>query len=136
MTLKIPFAIALVALSVSGCVAGRRCLFIEPLKSSLTGRLHFRDFSAPDGVDHVPVLALDQTVYVYAPAHSHSCLPVNDVQLVGWSEFPPDIAEGAHIVVDGSLFEAASPHQHTGFLINVNTIVPVGGIGKPVPDAH
>ena len=136
MRSKILLATGLASLALSGCVAGRRCLFIEPLKSTLTGRLHFRDFSAPDGIDHVPVLGLDQTAYVYAPAHSHSCLPVNDVQLVGWSEFPPDLAENAHIVVNGSLFEAASAHQHTGFLMNVNTIVPVGGIGRPLPDAH
>jgi hypothetical protein len=131
MSPRILLAAVLASLALSGCVAGRRCLFIEPLKSSLTGRLHFRSYSAPDGVDNVPVLALDQTAYVYAPAHSRNCLPVNDVQLVGWSEFPPDLIENAHIVVDGSLFEAASPHQHTGFLMNVNTIVPVGGIAKP-----
>ena len=135
MRAKLLLAATLASLALSGCVAGRRCLFIEPLKSSLTGRMHFRDYGAPDGIDHVPVLALDQTAYVYAPAHSRNCLPVNDLQLVGWSEFPPDIAENAHIVVEGSLFEAASPHQHTGFLMNVNTIVPVGGLAKPIPQS-
>lgn len=129
------FAVLVAALALSGCVAGHHCLFIEPLKSTLTGKLHFRSYSAPDGVDRVPVLALDRTAYVYSPAHSQSCLIVNDVQLVGWSEFPPDIDEGAHIVVNGSLFEAASPHQHTGFLLNVNTIVPVDNPAKSAQKA-
>ena len=41
-------------------------------------------------LDNVPVLALDQTAYVYAPAQSHLCLSANDVQLVGIAEFPQE----------------------------------------------
>jgi hypothetical protein len=102
-------------------------LFLEPINATLSGKIHFRDYPAGGGVDNVPVLALDQTAHVYAPAESQSCMPVNDIQLVGWSEFPPDIIEGAHITVHGTLFEAAASHQYTRFLMNVTTVAPVGG---------
>ena len=119
------------AASLAGCViGGGRCLFLEPVKATLTGKIHFRDFPTAGGIDNVPVLAVDQTAHVYAPAESHSCSPVNDIQLVGWSEFPPDIVEGAHITVHGSLFEAAAAHQYTHFLMNVATVVPVGAPGQ------
>ncbi|MFI4890285.1 MAG: hypothetical protein ACHQIL_07115 [Steroidobacterales bacterium] len=112
--------------SLAGCVIGDgRCLFLEPIQVSLAGKIHFRDFPAGGGVDNVPVLALDKTAHVYAPAESQSCIPVNDVQLVGWSEFPPDIVEGAHIFVHGSLFGKAAAHQYTRFLMNVSTVEPV-----------
>jgi hypothetical protein len=116
--------------SLGGCVIGDgRCLFLQPIKATLTGKIHFRDYAAGSGVDNVPVLALDRTAHIYAPAESHSCIPVNDLQLVGWSEFPPDIIEGAHITVHGSLFGAATSHQYTRFLMNVATVSPVGGPG-------
>jgi len=57
---------------------------------------------------------------------SHLCLPANDLQLVGWSEFPPDITEKARIEVEGSIFQAATTHQHTSFLMTVRNIEPVG----------
>ena len=72
---------ALVALS--GCVHGSGCLFLQPIKHTLTGRIHFRSFPAPDGIDNVPVLVLDRTAYVYSPAHSYQCMSATDVQLVG-----------------------------------------------------
>lgn len=119
------------AVSLAGCViGGGRCLFLEPVNATLTGKIHFRDFPTAGGIDNVPVLAVDQTAHVYAPAESHSCSPVNDIQLVGWSEFPPDIVEGAHITVHGSLFEAAAAHQYTHFLMNVSAVVPVGAAGQ------
>jgi hypothetical protein len=71
------------------------------------------------------VLALDRTAYVYAPAQSHFCMPANDVQLVGVSEFPQNVIENSHVSVDGVLFQAASGRQHTPFLINVTTILPI-----------
>jgi hypothetical protein len=117
--------------TLAGCVIGEgRCLFIEPVQVTLTGKIHFRDYPAGDGVDHVPVLALDRTAHVYAPAESQSCMPVNDVQLVGWSEFPPDIVDGAHISVHGSLFGAVDAHQYTRFLINVGTVVPDAALAR------
>ena len=128
MTRLVP-GLALVV-SLAGCVIGSgRCLLLQPIKATLTGKIHFRDYAAVGGVDNVPVLALDRTAHIYAPAESHSCIPVNDLQLVGWSEFPPDIIEGAHISVHGSLFGAATSHQYTRFLMNVATVAPVGGPG-------
>ena len=115
-----------VALALSGCVLGQGpCRLLEPVSNTLSGTIHFRDYPSGGGVDNVPVLALDHTANVYSPAESHNCMPVNDIQLVGWSEFPPDITEGAHIRVRGSLFAAASSHQHTRFLMNVATVTPL-----------
>jgi hypothetical protein len=115
-----------VCLGVSGCVIGYGpCLFQQPVKNTLTGHVHFRDYPAADGMDNVPVLALDRTAYIYAPAESHHCLPANDVQLVGVAEFPRDVIENSHVAADGTLFQAGSPRQHTEFLLNVRTILPI-----------
>ena len=114
------------SLVLSGCVIGYGpCLFQQPIKSNLTGRVHFRDYQSADGIDNVPVLALDRTAYIYAPAESHHCLPANDVQLVGVAEFPQNVIENTHVSVDGRLFQAASDHQHTAFLMTVITILPI-----------
>ncbi len=122
--------------ALSGCVIGYgHCLWLQPFKQSLTGVLHFRDYPAADGIDHVPVLALDRTAYVYTPAVSHLCLSADDLQLVGWSEFPPDLPENSRVRVDGSLFQASSGHQHTQFLINVSTIVPTAPLAPAAPGA-
>ena len=118
---------ALVALS--GCVHGSGCLFLQPIKHTLTGRIHFRSFPAPDGIDSVPVLVLDRTAYVYSPAHSYQCMSATDVQLVGVSEFPENIIENSHVTVQGSLFESTSAHQYTRFLMNVTMLLPI----KPAP---
>jgi hypothetical protein len=113
-------------LGLSGCVIGYGpCLFQQPVKNTLTGHVHFRDYPAPDGLDNVPVLSLDRTAYIYAPAQSHHCLAANDVQLVGVAEFPPNVIENSHVTVDGVLFQAGSGHQHTPFLMNVTTILPI-----------
>jgi hypothetical protein len=118
------------SLVLSGCVIGYGpCLFQQPVKNTLAGHVHFRDYPSADGIDNVPVLALDKTAYIYAPAESHHCLPANDVQLVGVAEFPQNVIENTHVSVDGRLFQAASDHQHTDFLINVITIL-------PIPAAH
>jgi hypothetical protein len=109
-----------------GCVFGYgHCLFTQPVTTTLSGKMHFRPYSVGEGIDQVRVLALDRTAYVYAPALSNSCLPANEVQLVGVSEFPPDVIENAHITVRGSLAEGASAHAHTRFLFNVLNIEPV-----------
>jgi hypothetical protein len=113
-------------LALSGCVLGYgRCLFLQPVKHSLTGRVHFRSFPAPDGIDNVPVLALDRTAYVYAPAQSHQCLPADDIQLAGVAEFPQNVVENSHVRVEGSLFQQSSDHDHTRFLMRVTTLLPV-----------
>ncbi|MGO8975532.1 MAG: hypothetical protein ACLP0B_17155 [Steroidobacteraceae bacterium] len=114
-------------IALSGCVFGSgACLFQQPFKHTLVGTIHFRSYPAGDGIDHVPILSLDETAYIYAPANSHLCLAANDLQLVGWSEFPPDIAENTRIEVEGSIFQAASMHQHTPFLLTVRNILPIG----------
>ncbi|HEV7611275.1 MAG TPA: hypothetical protein VGO37_05320 [Steroidobacteraceae bacterium] len=115
-------------LGLSGCVVGYGpCLFLQPVKISLTGHVRFRDYPSPEGVEHVPILALDRTAYVYAPALSTHCLPANDAQLEGVSEFPQNIIENSHVSVDGVLFPAGSDRQHTPFVMKVATILPIGG---------
>jgi hypothetical protein len=112
--------------ALSGCVHGHGCLFLQPVKHTLTGRIHFRSFPAADGMDNVPVLVLDRTAYVYSPAHSYQCLSAADLQLVGVSEFPETIIEDSHVSVDGSLFEATASHEYTRFLLRVTTLLPLG----------
>jgi hypothetical protein len=114
-------------LPVSGCVVGYGpCLLQQPIKSHLTGRVHFRDYPNADGIDNVPILALDHTAYVYAPAQSLHCLPANDVQLEGVAEFPQSVIENSLVSVDGRLFQSASGREHTPFVMHVTTILPLG----------
>jgi hypothetical protein len=116
--------------ALTGCVIGYGpCLFQQPVKNTLTGHVHFREYPTADGIDNVPVLALDQTAYIYAPAQSHHCLAANDVQLVGVAEFPQNVIENSHVNVDGVLFQAGSSSQHTPFLMSVTTIL-------PLPNSH
>ncbi len=110
---------------LTGCVHGVGCLLEEPIKHTLTGRIHFREYPTPIGIDHVPVLSLDHTAYIYAPAHSYQCMYATDVQLVGVSEFPESVIENSRVSVDGSLFESTAPHEYTRFLMNVSTLLPL-----------
>jgi len=112
-------------LALCGCVHGYGCLLQEPIKHTLTGRIHFRSFPAADGVDTVPVLVLDRTVYVYAPAHGYQCLYATDMQLVGVSEFPQSVIENSRVSVEGSVFESTSAHEYTRFLMNVGLLLPL-----------
>jgi len=134
------FATALAAaacLLLSGCVVGSgACLFEAPFKHTVTGIVHFEDFPSGEQMDHVPVLVVDKTAYIYAPATSIHCLPATELQLVGFSELPPDMAEGAHVEVTGSVFQAASAHQHTPFLIDVKGILPLPSASGPAPAAQ
>jgi hypothetical protein len=114
-----------VVVALAGCVHGSGCLFEQPVRHTLTGRIHFRSFPAPDGMDNVPILVPERTVYVYAPVHSYQCMSATDIQLVGVSEFPEDIIEDSEVSVTGSLFESTSAHQHTRFLMNVTTLLPI-----------
>ena len=118
--------VALAALTaLAGCVHGSGCLFLQPIKHTLTGRIHFRSFPAPDGMDNVPILVLDRTVYVYSPAHSYQCMSATDVQLVGVSEFPENVIDNSQVSAQGSLFESTAGHQYTRFLMNVTTLLPL-----------
>jgi hypothetical protein len=119
----------------AGCVHGYGgCLFLQPVKHTLTGRVHFRTYPAPDGIDDVPVLVLDHTAYLYSPTQSLSCLPASELQLVGVSEFPQNIVENSHVSVQGRLFGAASTHDHTRFLMNVITLLPDNTTHSPTPE--
>ena len=121
-------------LALGGCVHGTGCLFLQPVRHTLTGRIHFRSFPAADGVDNVPVLVPDKTVYVYAPVHNYQCLSATDIQLVGVSEFPEDVIEGSKVSATGTLFETTSAHEYTRFLMNVTTLFPMGQApGAPRP---
>jgi hypothetical protein len=100
-----------------------------PFKNTLIGHVHFRDYPTADGVDNVPILTVDKTAYIYAPAESIHCQPANDIQLVGVIEFPQNITENTHVTVSGTLFQSASDRQHTAFVMNVNTIL-------SLPDSH
>ncbi len=122
--LCILYAMAVVV-TLTGCVSGRGCLLLQPVRHVLTGRIHFRSFPSPDGIDNVPILALDHTAYVYAPAHSYQCIPVTELQLVGVSEFPANIIENSHVTARGSLFEATAEHEHIRFLMKVATLLPL-----------
>jgi hypothetical protein len=118
-----------VCVLLSGCVIGSGpCIWLQA-RSHFTGHVHFREFKAADGVDTVPILVLDKTDYVYSPAQSFHCSPLYEVQLVGVSEFPPNVDENAHITVEGSVYQAVSAHEYTHFLINVSRV-------ELVPPAH
>ena len=98
---------------------------MDPVKHTLTGHVHFRSYPGADGMEQVPILALDSTAYLYSPAHSYLCLSANDLQLAGIAEFPPQVIEGSHVSVDGTLIEAATARQHTAFLLKVSSILPL-----------
>lgn len=124
--MKIVRMLALAATaSLSGCVFGYgHCLFLQPVKVDLAGKLQFRDFPAADGVDNVPILALDRTEYVYDPTARHSCVPISEVQLSGLSQFPADVVEGTPVRADGSLIAATTARQHTRFVLEVAGLLP------------
>jgi hypothetical protein len=112
-------------LAAAGCVHGYgACLFTQPVKHTLTGKVHFRTYPNVDGIDNVPILALDRTAYVYSPAQSFQCQAADELQLVGVSEFPENVVEGSHVSVQGKLFGAANERDHTRFLMNVITLLP------------
>lgn len=116
---------AVMCILLSGCVIGSGpCLWLQ-VRHDFTGRVHFREFPRSDGVDTVPILILDKTQYMYAPPQSFHCLAANDVQLVGLTEFPASIGENSHVIVDGKMIEGVTADQHTRFVINVISILPL-----------
>ncbi len=114
-----------VLVALTGCVHGYGCLFLQPVKHTLTGRIHFKTYPAADGMDNVPILTLDRTAYVYSPAHTYQCMSATDIQLVGVSEFPENVIEDSRVSVEGKLFESTSAHEYTRFLMNVTTLLPL-----------
>jgi len=126
---------ALLCASLPGCVIGYgHCLFLNPLRISVSGKIHFRSFPVDGGIDRVALLELDRTAYIYAPAEGPHCLPVNESQLIGWSGYEPDLTENMQVTVQGSLIPAATAHQHTRFLIKVRGIeAPLAPPAAPTP---
>jgi hypothetical protein len=113
-------------IALSGCVIGSGpCLWLQ-VRHDFTGRVHFREFPRADGIDTVPILILDKTQYIYAPPQSLHCLAANDVQLIGLTELPDSIGENTHVTVDGKVLEGVAQGQYTRFVIQVNSILPVG----------
>jgi hypothetical protein len=109
----------------SGCVLGSGpCLWLQ-VKHSFTGKLHFREFPAKDGIDTVPILILDKTTYIYAPPQSLQCVPANDVQLIGVSEFPRDVGEDSHVTVEGEVLQGVGTGQYTSLVIKVISVAAV-----------
>ena len=109
-------------LALSGCVVGSGpCLWLR-VPRTFTGHLHFRDFPSSAGIDNVPILVLDKTQYIYAPAQSFHCLAANDVQLLGVPEFPRNMGEDSHISVEGKVLDGVARGQHTRFVLDVNNL--------------
>lgn len=112
-------------LALTGCVSGYGgCLFVAPVKHTLSGSVHFKGYPGRDGVDNVPVLALDKMAYIYSPAQSFSCIATDEMQLEGVSEFPENVVDGSHVSVNGEVSAAISSSQHTRFVLNVITLLP------------
>jgi hypothetical protein len=112
-------------LTIAGCVHGYgACLFMAPVKHTLTGRIQFRTYPVAEGVDDVPILVLDKTAYLYVPAQSLMCQPADELQLAGVSEFPQSVVENSHVSAQGKLYSATSAHDHTRYLMNVITLLP------------
>jgi hypothetical protein len=121
-----------ISFAAAGCVHGYGgCLWTQPVKHTLSGRVHFRSYPTSDGVDNVPVLTLDHEIYIYSPAQSFMCQSTDQLQLVGIAEFPESVVEDSHVSVQGRLFAGTSSHDHTNFLMNVITLLP----DKPGPRA-
>lgn len=123
-------------LALAGCVLGYgRCLFLAPVRVSLTGTLHFRSYEVDGAVERVAVLNTDAAQYVYAPAQSRLCEMASEFQLTGWSDYPADLKDGSRVAVSGSLIQGTSQHQHTRFLIELRTLDPAPG-APPRPAAR
>jgi hypothetical protein len=111
--------------ALCGCVIGSGpCLWLQA-RQDFKGYIHFREIPRSDGVDTVPILILDKTLYVYAPPQSLLCLPATDLQLVGVTEFPDSIGENSHVIVNGKILEGVAQGQYTSFVVKVNGILPL-----------
>ena len=110
---------------LSGCVIGSGPAFGCRSSTTLRDTCISANFRAADGVDNVPILILDKTQYIYAPPQSFRCLPANDLQLIGVTELPSRIDEGSRVIVDGKVLEGVAQDQHTRFVIDVVSILPL-----------
>lgn len=121
-------------IALSGCVIGSGpCLWLQ-VRHDFSGRVHFREFPRADGIDTVAILILDKTQYIYAPPQSLQCLAANDLQLIGVTELPDSVGENTHVTVDGKVLEGVAQGNYTRFVIQVNSILPVGRLHGGVAD--
>ena len=62
-----------ICFAAAGCVHGYGgCLWTQPVKHTLSGRVHFRSYPTPDGIDNVPVLTLDhESLHLFPGAKLH-----------------------------------------------------------------
>jgi hypothetical protein len=113
-------------IAAAGCVHGYGgCLWVTPVKHTLTGRVHYRSFPTSDGgEDNVPVLQLDRMAYIYAPAQSLLCQAADEMQLDGISEFSESVVEGSRVSVTGKINSGVATHDHTPFVLHVITLFP------------
>jgi hypothetical protein len=112
-------------IAVTGCVHGYGgCLWVQPVKHTLAGRMHFRTYTTSEGVDNVPVLELDKLAYVYSPAQSFLCQAADEMQLEGVAEFPESVVENSRVSVQGRISTSVSSHDHTPFIFHVITLLP------------
>lgn len=108
---------ALLCLTLASCVAGYgRCLFLQPARSTLTGRVQL--------AAQFPLLTLDETAYVYAPASSSQCTAVRDLELVLSGAAMEKVPDGARVTVRGAIFEDAGDRHATRFAMDVLDVVP------------
>ena len=116
---------AAAALLLAGCVSGYgTCLFVTPVKHTLSGKVHMQSYGTGSEAETVPVLLLDEMAYVYSPAQSLNCQAADEMQLEGISEFPEQVVEGSHVSVQGRIKAATSGRDHTKFLLDVITLLP------------
>lgn len=115
--------IGMVFFGLQGCVLGYGgCKLTDPVKTTLSGRVHFRDFRDDGGLDRAPILTLDRTEYIYSPGVGRQCRPALDMQLIPLTDLPDNIVAGAHVRVVGSIAQASQRGQHTAFVFNVTTV--------------
>jgi hypothetical protein len=104
-------------LALSGCVAGYgRCLFLQPSRVDLQGTVHWRT------PERIAVLSLPKSAYVYAPARSLQCRPMQDVELEFSADPPETLVANARVRVHGSLYESTSDRHRTPFVLSVETL--------------
>jgi hypothetical protein len=111
------------AAALQGCVLGYGgCKLTDPVKTSLTGHVHFRDYRDETTFDRAPILVLDRTEYIYAPAAGKQCQSAMEMQLLPLTDLPDNIAEGAHVRVQGSIVQANQRGQRTRYVFNMATV--------------
>lgn len=120
----IRWLLPMAALALSGCVLGYgRCKWLDPVKSSLTGKMQFRPSEAGTNLlGSTPVLMLDSPAYIYAPGLNTRCQYASEMQLIPAVELPTEIVDGAHVIVRGGITASSRREHVTRFVLNVRTL--------------